>query len=44
LIVDDVVTTGATMQNCAKAILEAGAYQVFGISVARSVLQVIEKK
>jgi competence protein ComFC len=39
LVVDDVITTGATMQNCAKAILNAGAEKVYCISVARTVLQ-----
>jgi competence protein ComFC len=39
LVVDDVITTGATMQNCSKAIKKAGAEKVYCLSVARAVLQ-----
>jgi ComF family protein len=35
LLVDDVITTGATMVNCTKALLESGASKVYCISVAR---------
>lgn len=35
LLVDDVITTGATMENCTKALLTAGAKKVYCISVAR---------
>ncbi len=35
LIVDDIITTGATMENCNKALLAAGASRVFCISIAR---------
>ncbi len=38
LIIDDVTTTGATMQGCAHALLEAGARQVYGLTLARAVL------
>ncbi|MFA6255478.1 MAG: phosphoribosyltransferase family protein [Patescibacteria group bacterium] len=35
LLIDDVVTTGATMQECAKVIKEAGAKEIWGLAVAR---------
>jgi competence protein ComFC len=35
LLVDDVITTGATMINCTKALLASGASKVYCISVAR---------
>jgi len=39
LLVDDIITTGATMQHASKALLEAGAASVFCLTVARAVLQ-----
>jgi competence protein ComFC len=39
LIVDDVITTGATMQNCTKALLNAGAENIYCLSVARAILR-----
>lgn len=39
LIVDDVITTGATMQNCTKALLKAGAENIYCLSVARAILR-----
>ncbi len=36
LIVDDVTTTGATIQACAEALLCAGARQVYGLTLARA--------
>ncbi|MBN2200635.1 ComF family protein [bacterium] len=39
LIVDDVVTTGATLNACARALKDAGASSVFGFALARPVLR-----
>ena len=39
LIVDDLFTTGATVDNCAKALLKAGAAKVCVITVAHTMLQ-----
>lgn len=38
LVVDDVTTSGATLQACARALLEAGAAQVYGLTLARAVV------
>jgi len=35
LVVDDVCTTGATLDECARILLDAGAKQVYGLTVAR---------
>jgi ComF family protein len=37
LLVDDVMTTGATLDACARALLEAGAKSVLGLTIARAV-------
>jgi competence protein ComFC len=37
LVIDDVTTTGATINSCAEALLQAGAGQVFGLTLARAV-------
>lgn len=36
LVIDDVYTTGATMQSCAQALLQAGATEVYGLTLART--------
>jgi ComF family protein len=38
LLVDDVVTTGATLSACARAVLEAGAQRVCAVALTRAVL------
>ncbi len=38
LVVDDVFTTGSTMDNCAKALKSAGANKIFCISIAHTVI------
>jgi ComF family protein len=37
LVVDDVITTGSTMNACAQALRSAGATAVYGLSFARAV-------
>jgi competence protein ComFC len=37
LIIDDVMTTGATLNECARALLDAGASEVRGITLARGI-------
>ena len=39
LLVDDVMTSGATLDSCAKTLREAGARSVIGLTVARAVLK-----
>jgi predicted amidophosphoribosyltransferase len=36
LVIDDVTTTGSTMNACARALLEAGAESVYGLTLARA--------
>jgi ComF family protein len=36
ILVDDVCTTGATLDACAEALLAAGAAQVWGLTLARA--------
>lgn len=38
LLLDDVMTTGATLRNAARALLQGGASQVFALSLARALL------
>ena len=37
LVVDDVATSGATLNACAKALIDEGASNVYGFSLARAV-------
>ena len=39
LLVDDVFTTGATLEACSRALKRAGAARVVGLTVARALLQ-----
>ncbi|GAB4499804.1 MAG: ComF family protein [Anaerolineales bacterium] len=39
LVIDDVATTSATLNACAHALLEAGANQVYGLTMARAVFK-----
>lgn len=36
LVIDDVATTGATLNSCAQALLTAGAKNVYGLTLARA--------
>ena len=36
LVIDDVTTTGATINSCAEALLQAGAREVFALTLARA--------
>ncbi|MBA4419738.1 MAG: hypothetical protein C0391_01170 [Anaerolinea sp.] len=38
LVVDDIITTGATMEESARALKAAGATSIYGLSVARAML------
>jgi ComF family protein len=39
LLVDDVTTSGSTLDACAEALFTAGARQVYGLTLARAVLK-----
>ncbi len=34
LLLDDVITTGATISECGKMLLESGANKIFAVSIA----------
>ena len=36
LVIDDITTSGATMNSCAEALLDAGAKKVYGLTLARA--------
>ena len=36
LLMDDVATTGSTMQSCAESLLSAGAHAVYALTIARA--------
>jgi ComF family protein len=38
LVIDDVITTGATIDECARALMVAGADKVYGLTLARQSL------
>ena len=38
LLIDDVMTSGATLDACAEALLKAGAREVYGLTLARALL------
>ena len=37
IMIDDVATTGATLNSCAHALLDKGAKEVFGLTIARAI-------
>jgi ComF family protein len=39
LLVDDIATTGATLEECAKVIKEKGARKIFGVVISRQVMK-----
>jgi competence protein ComFC len=38
LIIDDITTTGSTIASCAQALIDAGAKEIYGLTLARAVV------
>jgi ComF family protein len=43
ILADDVFTTGATINECARVLKEAGADKVFSVTIARSIIKSLKK-
>lgn len=43
ILIDDVITSGATMESCGQALIEAGAAKVYGLAVASGFLRKQQK-
>lgn len=39
ILLDDIITSGSTLNNCAKVLKELGAVEVYGVTVASALLQ-----
>ena len=37
LLIDDIITTGTTMEECAKVLVENGAKKVYGLALTSSI-------
>lgn len=38
LLIDDIITTGATMDECSRVFIEAGGKEVFGLAITSSII------
>ena len=43
LLVDDIITTGATINHCSEALLQAGAVRVYAVSLAKTFRDVVDR-